>query len=236
MRRSISDPDGPAAGWASDAPRRHWTARLYDATNLVVLLAQLNLLLIVFTLLGGVVLGLAPALVAAATCIRSARRNELHRPFQTFARTWSAQFFSANAALLPLVLAIGLLGWGYISFSLSGEGASVQRIVSLVAFAVATVMLVWATAMMAHYDLPRGRVIPLALRFSLLNLIPSVLQLFLIVALVYATGWFYALPLLIGLGAWAYASVTFSLLCFARNDQLVATATETTPDSLHRTR
>ncbi|MGW1347090.1 DUF624 domain-containing protein, partial [Kribbella sp. NPDC002412] len=61
-----------------------WSIKLYDAADEVVWAIKLNALWIVFTLLGGVALGIGPATLAACSLVASA---SLRHPARVAAST-----------------------------------------------------------------------------------------------------------------------------------------------------
>ncbi|WP_183091218.1 YesL family protein [Streptomyces radicis] len=210
----------------------HWTIRLYEACSVVSLMARLNALWLLFTLLGGVVLGAAPATVAAAHCVREHLAGRPRRPVATFARTWRAELVGANVALLPPAVLGAALGWNYVLFSAAGPEAAVPRLSTLAALVVLVAVGCWLPGLYVHYDVPRRQFLTKGLRFALANPVPSVLQLLVPAALAYASSRLTILPLLVAVGAWCFLSTWLALRFFAENESRLADprpAAKTTP-------
>ncbi|MVA75400.1 DUF624 domain-containing protein [Auraticoccus sp. F435] len=207
----------------------HWTLRLHAVCSTVAVMALLNVLWLAFTLLGAVVLGIAPATVAAAHCVRERTAGRLHRPVSTFARTWRAELVGANLALLPQLLLLVVLGWNYVAYSAAGPAASAPRLATLAALLLVVTVGCWLPGMYVHYDMPRRRFLLTALRFTLAKPIPSVLQLFVLAVLGYLS---YRLPPLlpaVSVGAWLYLSTWLALRFFAENEARLADPDDPTP-------
>ncbi|ADI11750.1 hypothetical protein SBI_08632 [Streptomyces bingchenggensis BCW-1] len=189
---------------------------------MVFLMVQLNLLWLVFTLLGGVVLGTAPATIAAAHCVREHGEGRLNRPVATFIRTWRSEFYGANLALLPLAGMLTVLGWNYLVYSAAGPDASLPRLATLAALIVGGTVCTWLPGLYVHYDVPRSRFLLTGLRLTLGKPVFSVLQLLMVTAAVYASSKITLLPLVVAVGTWLYLSTWLTLRCFAQNEAFLA--------------
>ncbi|GAB2535091.1 DUF624 domain-containing protein [Gracilibacillus alcaliphilus] len=77
-------------------------------------LAYLNLLWIIYTLMGLLVLGAGPATVSLFTILRQMLRGNDHDPiWQTFHRTYRQEFWKANQLMIPIYLVGGFI---YLDF------------------------------------------------------------------------------------------------------------------------
>lgn len=200
------------------SPSAHWTTRVHDVASLVATVGALNALILVFTLAGGVILGIAPALVASAHCVRERRLGRLGGLAKEFASVWRRELIRANIAILPLLGALVALGWSYLVFSVAGPDATPQRIMTLIALAFLAASAAWAVSICAAYDTPAARVGIVATRLVLANPFASLLQLVVIIALGHASSWFTGLPVFLAFGAWSYASTALALHAFAVNE------------------
>ncbi|SDD61783.1 YesL family protein [Auraticoccus monumenti] len=216
-----------------DAPpsTEHWTLRLNAACSVIATMALLNVCWLAFSLLGGVVLGVAPASVAVAHCVRERGLGRSGNTVATFARTWRRELVGANLALLPQLLVLVALGWNYLAFSAAGPSASAPRLATLAGLLLVATVGCWLPACYVHYDLPRRRFLLTALRFTLARPVPSLLQLFVLAAVGYTS---YRLPALVpflSVGARLYLATWLALRFFAENeDRLAGTSDDPAPD------
>ncbi|MFI2297193.1 YesL family protein [Isoptericola sp. NPDC019571] len=185
-------------------------------------MAQLNAMWIAFALLGGVVFGVAPASVAAARCVREHEKGRLHRPAVTFAQTWRSEFLGANLTLLPHLLVLAVLAWNYAAYSVSGPQASTPRLATLAGLLMVSAVGCWLPSLYVHYDVSRARFLVTAVRLTLSNPLPSVLLLFVLSVLTYASQRLPVLLLVITFGAWLYVSTWLGLRTFADNEARLA--------------
>lgn len=199
--------------------------RLWDAAELLMWVAGLNLAILVFTMLGAVVLGLAPALVAAATVSRARLRGDAQPLFRTFARTWWQELVGANLLLAPFALAAALLAVNLAAFAGGGGPLVIAMWVALALVALATT---FAVTMYVHYDLPRRRYATTAVRYLLHDLPATALVVAVTAVAAVVTGFVPGLLAVVSIGGWCYAVCGICLSCYARNDRLVAAAS--TPD------
>ena len=87
-----------------------WAGRVMSWLRIVAALIVVNLLFVAGTLVGLVVLGLAPAALAATACLTLLRDGELETGLvRAFARTYRAQFWRANLIGLPFGAVAALL-------------------------------------------------------------------------------------------------------------------------------
>jgi uncharacterized membrane protein YesL len=91
--------------------------RAYTLFDTLLWIACLNVLWIVFTVLGGVVFGCGPSTAAAHILVRDKVRGNAAPLLRRFAKEYFKNFGRGNALGLPL-LAVGAalaLNWGYFS-------------------------------------------------------------------------------------------------------------------------
>ncbi|GAB2603757.1 DUF624 domain-containing protein [Pseudactinotalea suaedae] len=199
--------------------------RIYDAAELLVWLAGLNLMIVLTTFLGGVVLGLAPALAAAASVSRSRVRGDAQPLLRTFAAVWRREFWRANAVLAPFAVLALVLGANLYSFGPLG-GALVVAL--WVALGVVGLAATFAVMLFTHYELPLRRYATTAVRYLLHDLPATALVVVVTVLAVLLTGFLPGLLPVLTVGAWVHAVSAICFSCFARNDQLVAASSSST--------
>lgn len=199
--------------------------RLYDAADLVMWVAGVNLLVVAFTLLGAVVVGLAPALVAGATLARGRVRGDAQPMVRTFAAVWRRELGRANLLLLPFAVVAAMLCANLYALAPAGGPLVV---VLWVALALTALAATFALTMYTHYELPLRRYAPTAVRY-LLHDLPATVLVAVVTVLAALVTWFVPglLPV-VTIGAWLYAVTAICLSCYVRNDRLVAASA--TPD------
>lgn len=200
--------------------------RFYDAAELLVWVAGLNLLIVLFTALGGVVLGLAPALVAGATVSRARVRGDAQPLARTFARVWRHELLRANAVMWPFGVVAVLLGLNLYAFASAG-GPLVPALWA--ALGLTGLAGTFAITMFVHYELPLRRYPMTAVRYLLHDLPAAALVLVVTVLAVLATRFLPGLLPVLTIGAWLHAVSAVCVSCYVRNDRLVeATSIDTT--------
>ncbi len=201
--------------------------RLYDAAELLGWLAGLNLLIVAFTIAGGVVIGLAPALVAAASVSRARVRGDAQPLLRTFAAVWRRELWRANAVLAPFAVIALLLGANLYAF---GPGGGVLVVLLWVALAVVGLAATFAMTMYTHYDLPVRRYARTAVRYLLHDLPAAALVAVVTVLAVLATRFVPGLLPVLTIAAWIHAVTAICVSCYARNDRLVEAGATTSPE------
>ncbi|WP_335985529.1 DUF624 domain-containing protein [Glycomyces sp. MUSA5-2] len=203
-----------------DTPRRpsaaggSRTERWYGRLDAIAYVGALNLLVIAFTLAGGIVLGWAPALAAAAACSRIRLRGDSQHLLRAFASRWRRRFVHANLLAAPSALALAALGW-----NLAAAESPWLRAALVAALALVVAHLLLAIAMDAHYELRRGRCLRLAWEF-LLRFPGAPLLLAATTALVGAvTALVPGLLPVLSVGVWIHLCTALCLSFFAANDR-----------------
>lgn len=200
-----------------------FSARAYSFFDTLLWIACLNLLWVLFTLLGVGVLGAGPATAAAQVLVRRRARGEAAPLPRTFTREYFRNFVRANALALPvmMVAAALALNWNYFS----GAGGFVSQLVAAGTFVGAIFLsgvVCYLFPMYARYELPLGQYLMTCSRFAVRHLAGTVILLFVTAAAVYASR---ALPGLIpffSIGAWLYVTGWLCDRFFAANDESVA--------------
>jgi uncharacterized membrane protein YesL len=194
-----------------------WSIRLYEAADEVFWAVELTLLWTVFTLAGGVVLGVGPATVAGYTLARRRASGESFGAWSSFAVAWRREFGRGSALVLPLAGAALLLVTNYFYYATLGTAATALRLITLVALVVLALIAAYGLPMAVHYELPTRAYLPKALLFALTRPASSVLLLFLLAAFAYAVST-YPFVLVAAVGGWIQLSTWLCLRFFAENE------------------
>jgi uncharacterized membrane protein YesL len=192
--------------------------RLYEAADEVLWAARLNLMWTVFTLAGAVLLGVGPATVAAYTVARRHALGESFPVWATFAAVWRREFGRGSLVVLPLAAAAVLLITNYVYFGSLGPSATTLRLTTLAALAALALIATYLLPMLVHYDLPGRAYLPKALLFALTRPAASVLLLFVLAAVVYASTLYPVLVLVVAVGGWIQLDTWLCLRLFAENE------------------
>ncbi|WP_114855976.1 DUF624 domain-containing protein [Brachybacterium sp. YJGR34] len=163
--RGIREPDQPAA----------WSTRLSEAVDTLWLALRINLVWILLTLLGLVVLGAAPATAAAAGAFRAARHGVPVRVLPTMWASFRAELLGANLRMLPLlVVQAGSLAMVWMI----AAGAVDHPLATAALGTLAAVAAGWATVGLGMIAVvPRVRDQELLVTWRLALMLPAALPL-----------------------------------------------------------
>jgi uncharacterized membrane protein YesL len=195
-----------------------WATRLYEATDEVVWAAKLNLLWVLFTLAGGVILGLGPATVAAYTLARRRAMGESFHSWPAFVTAYRREFGRGSVLVLPLAGATALLVVNYFYFASLGSAGTVFRLATFAAIVALVVIAAYLLPMSVHYDLRTLSHFPKASLFALTRPASSVLLLFVFTVIVYVAVTYPFLWLVIAVGGWIQLDTWLCLRFFAENE------------------
>ncbi|GAA4671968.1 YesL family protein [Phytohabitans rumicis] len=191
---------------------------MYEAADEVVWAAKLNLLWGLFTLAGGVILGVGPATVAAYTLARRRALGESFHSWPAFAAAYRREFGRGTLLVLPLVGVAALLVTNYFYFASLGSAGTAFRLATLAALGVLVVIWAYALPMSVHFDLRTLSCLPKASLFALTRPAASVLLLFIFTAVVYVATTFPFLVLVLAVGGWIQLDTWLCLRFFAENE------------------
>jgi uncharacterized membrane protein YesL len=202
-----------------------WSRRVYLVASTIAWWCALNALWLAFTLLGAVVLGVGPATVAACVLARRRTRGEAVGP-RDFAVTWRAELVRGNVVILPIVALTAVALSNYAFFSALGSGATVPRLATLALLVLTIAAGAYVGPMYAYYDLPVRRYFFSAVRFALVRPASTVILLFVLAALAFATTAAPVLLVTVSVGAWLHTSTWLCVRFFEENEDRLATETE----------
>ncbi|WP_299301717.1 DUF624 domain-containing protein [uncultured Brachybacterium sp.] len=152
-----------------------WVMSANELIERLFLLLRINAVWWILTLLGAVVLGLAPATAAAVDALLASREQARVRVLPLMWRRFRAGLVRANLQMLPLfAVQAGALAMLVIAFS--GAVTSAALMVALVA--VAAISLPWATTTVAAIlASPRLRRQELTVTWRIALLVPGALPM-----------------------------------------------------------
>lgn len=205
-----------------------WALRAHAACDWIFWVMTVNVLWYVFTLAGGIVVGAAPASIAAAELTRRRLRGEVFPAVRTFAAAWRREFWRANAVLAPVLFIGAILTINAIGFAGAGTLTQAPGILTLVALVLAFALLAVVIPLYAHYDLPLSGYVLTASRWMLRNLAHVLLLVLAGVVVVTASLILPGIIPFLSLGAWLTIDTALCLAFFAANDRQLA---EAVPDN-----
>ncbi|MFG1687535.1 YesL family protein [Nonomuraea sp. NPDC049269] len=192
--------------------------RIQAACSELIWAARLNLLWILFTLAGGVILGLGPATVAAYTLARRHARGESIQAWTEFWTVYRREFVRASLLILPVAVLATVLVGNYLYFSALGPGSGALRIATLLALVALAGVGAYLGPLYAHYDLPLWAYVPKASLLALTRPASSALLLFALAAIAFVTSAMPVLAAVISIGAWIYLNTWLCLRFFEENE------------------
>lgn len=207
---------------STDAAAPGWALRAHAVLDWLWWAATLNVLWIVFTLAGGIVLGAAPASAAAAELTRRRLRGDGFPAARAFVQAWRREFWRANRALTAAFAVTVLLAIGATGQDAAGTLGSPLGVATATAFILAFAVTTVATTLFAHYDLSPGAYLPTALRWTLRNLPHIVLLLLAAVVIVTTSLLLPGIIPFLSIGSWLTLSTALCVGFFTANDRRLA--------------
>ncbi len=198
-----------------------WALRLHAACDWILWAMTLNVLWLVFTLAGAVVLGAAPASVAAAHVTRRRLRGESFPVWRAFAGTWRREFRGAHIVVTPALIVATLLLLQSVAAVRRDAFGSPLDVLLVTAAAIATIVTTILVPLYVHYDLPRRAYLPTASRWMLRNLAHALLLAAAATLVVTASAVVPGLIPFVSIGAWLSISTALCVAFFAANDRAV---------------
>ncbi|NIK58670.1 YesL family protein [Kribbella shirazensis] len=193
-----------------------WAIKLYDVADEVLWAIKLNALWILFTLLGGVALGIGPATLAAYSLARRRSSDESFHAFAAFRTAFRREFRRGTLVVLPLVAAAVVLVGNYLYFA--AVGAALPRLASLVALVALGLISAYALPMAVHYDLGIRTLLPKASLIALARPASSLVLLFVAISVGYLSGKFPLFGIVLAGGGWIQLNTWLCLRFFAENE------------------
>jgi len=195
-----------------------WSIRLYYAADELLWAIKLNALWLVFTLLGGVALGIGPATLTAYNLARRRSFGESFHALPAFRVGFRKEFARGSLLVLPLLTVAVVLVGNYLFFASLGAKASVPRLACFVALAALAVIAAYLLPMAVHYDLRPRELLPKASLVAISRPASSVVLLFVFVTIAYLSSTFPVLGLVLAGGGWIQLNTWLCLRFFEENE------------------
>lgn len=178
--------------------------------------ARLNLMWMVFTLLGGVVLGLGPATMAAYVVARRHARGESIQ-WRDYASAYRREFVRGSLLVLPVAVVATVLAGNLLYLS---GGLRFATYAALVVLAAAGAYL---GPLYAHYELPLRDYLPKASLVALTRPASTALLLFALSAVAFVVVSAPVLAPILGVGAWISLNTWLCQRFFEENEARLQT-------------
>lgn len=191
---------------------------IYNIVDWITKFAYLNLLWILFTLLGGVIFGFFPSTISMFVIVREWLKGETDISlFSTFWKHYRDEFFKSNllgvfVALVSVVIALDIL---YIK-STTNELLT-WTYLPLFAFMLLFIMfLCYLFPSFVHFDLKLWQVIKNSFFIMLINPITTLLIFLCLLPFFYLVSLLPAIGFIFGGSIYAFISMRFSLHAFQK--------------------
>jgi uncharacterized membrane protein YesL len=173
--------------------------RVYAATEWISKFAYLNILWIIFTVVGLGVLGLFPATISMFTVIRKWIMGETDTPiFPTFWSTYKSEFIRSNGLGLVIVVVVSLIVLDLVFMENTGDGVTVALQIPLYMLIFAAGMTIfYLFPVYVHYELKMKHLIKNAFFMMLIHpienlvMITGIAAVFLVVKFLPGLGFFF---------------------------------------------
>lgn len=194
-------------------------ARAYDFFDALTWIALLNIAFIGFTLLGGIIFGFGPSLVAGSTTVRRRVKGEAFKLFPAFWQAWKAEFFRANTVLLPAAAVLAALVSSWQFFRIGQDGLSaVLAPATMVVAGICTIVLSVLVPLLTHYEIRLAAAVPAAVSLTLANPLLLILNGIILAGSVLATVQLPGLLPFFSFGLAIYLTTRVALDFFVRNE------------------
>lgn len=191
---------------------------IYNLAEWITKFAYLNLLWILFTLLGGVFLGLFPSTISMFAVIREWLKGDTDIPlFRTFWKHYRGEFLKSNrlGVFVTILIVFIVLDIFYIQSSQSSLLS--WTYLPLFAFMLLFVMfLFYLFPSFVHFDTKLGQVIKNAFFIMLINPITTLLIFLCLIPFFYLISLLPAIGFIFGGSVYAFISMRFSLHAFQK--------------------
>lgn len=191
---------------------------VYNFCKWICYFFYLNMMWGACTLLGGVVFGVTPSTVALFTVARKTALGEEDIPvFNTFWRTYKAEFFRANRLGL-ILLGLGLVWYFDLNFFRQFEGTVFTLLNSFMTLTgiVYIMLLLYIFPVYVHYEMKTFSYIKYSIAFGFLHPGNLIIMLVTVVSTYYFLAYFQAFLFLVGVSLLAQLNMWLAFQSFRK--------------------
>lgn len=196
--------------------------RVYNLLSILYICAKLNILFLLGTLLGGIIFGLGPSLIASHELAKDYYQGKGSQTIAKFVRVYRQEFKRANSIFLPFELIIVLL---LLDIRFINDLNWIQySIVNNLFLSISILLMSYFTLIAPiyiFYEVDTKRYHRTLIQFAIRNLAPLLLAIIWIGFCVVVS---FSLPGLIpfySFGTWIFVNQGIYLQTFERNERLI---------------
>ena len=191
---------------------------IYNVFEWITRLAYLNLLWILFTLLGGVIFGFFPATISMFAIVREWLKGDPEVPlFSTFRKYFKEEFMKSNLLGVLVTLIIVIIGLDIIYIQSTNSDLLTWTYLPLFAFMLLFIMfLFYLFPSFVHFNLKLGQIIKNSFFIMLINPFTTLLIFLCLLPFFYLISLLPAIGIIFGGSVYALISMRFSLHTFQK--------------------
>ena len=191
---------------------------IYNLAEWITKFAYLNLLWILFTLLGGVFLGLFPSTISMFAVVRAWLKGDTDiSVFRTFWKHYRDEFLKSNRLGVFVAVLIVFIALDIFYIQSSESNLLHWTYLPLFAFMLLFVMfLFYLFPSFVHFDTKLGQVIKNAFFIMLINPLTTILIFLCLIPFIYLISILPAIGFIFGGSVYAFISMRFSLHAFQK--------------------
>ena len=191
---------------------------IYNVVEWITRFAYLNVLWVLFTLLGGVIVGFFPSTTSMFAIVREWLKGDTDIPlFKTFWKHYRSEFFKSNLLGIFVTLFIGIIALDIFYIQSNDNDLLTWTYLPLFAFMLLFIMfLFYLFPSFVHFNLTLGQVIKNSFFIMLINPITTLLILLCLLPFFYLISFLPAIGVIFGGSVYAFISMRFSLHAFQK--------------------
>jgi len=191
---------------------------IYNVVEWITRFAYLNVLWVLFTLLGGVIVGFFPSTTSMFAIVREWLKGDTDIPlFKTFWKHYRSEFFKSNLLGIFVTLFIGIIALDIFYIQSNDNDLLTWTYLPLFAFMLLFIMfLFYLFPSFVHFNLTLGQVIKNSFFIMLINPITTLLIFLCLLPFFYLISLLPAIGFIFGGSVYAFISMRFSLYAFQK--------------------
>ena len=191
---------------------------IYNVVEWITRFAYLNLLWIIFTLLGGVIFGFFPSTISMFAIVREWLKGETDKPlFSTFWKYYREEFLKSNLLGIIVTLIVAIIALDILYIQSTNNDLLTWTYLPLFAFMLLFIMfLFYLFPSFVHFNLKLGQVFKNSFFIMLINPITTLLIFLSLLPFFYIISLLPAIGFIFGGSVYAFISMRFSLHAFQK--------------------
>jgi len=191
---------------------------IYNVVEWITRFAYLNLLWILFTLLGGVIFGFFPSTISMFAIVREWLKGETDKPlFSTFWKYYREELLKSNLLGIIVTLIVAIIALDILYIQSTNNDLLTWTYLPLFAFMLLFIMfLFYLFPSFVHFNLKLGQVFKNSFFIMLINPITTLLIFLSLLPFFYLISLLPAIGFIFGGSVYAFISMRFSLHAFQK--------------------